>query len=86
LEMWVSADRLQLLWTLFKGEGNVGIVMAMGWTAGVWFCVHLDWLWCPPNLLCNGYWVKQPGHEAHHSPLSSAKIKNDRAVPPQCLN
>jgi hypothetical protein len=43
---------------------------------------HPDQLWGPPSLLFNEYqglflWgVKQPGHEADHSTLSSAKVKN----------
>jgi hypothetical protein len=28
--------------------------------------------------------VKQPGHEADHSPPSSAEVKNDGAVPQLC--
>jgi hypothetical protein len=41
-----------------------------------------DWCWGPPSLLSNGYQgalssgVKQLGHEADHSPPSSAKVKN----------
>jgi hypothetical protein len=31
-----------------------------------------DQLWSPPSLLFNGYW----GHEADHSALSNAKVKN----------
>jgi hypothetical protein len=40
-----------------------------------------DQLWGPPNLLSNGYWgalapgVKQWGHEADHSPPTSAEVK-----------
>jgi hypothetical protein len=42
----------------------------------------------PTSLLSSGYrgffpWgVKQPGHEADHSPPSSAKVKNGGAIPP----
>jgi hypothetical protein len=33
-----------------------------------------------PRVLSTG--VKRPGHEADHSPLSSAEIKNDGVIPP----
>jgi hypothetical protein len=43
-----------------------------------------DQLWGPPNLLSNGYsgggalspGVKRPGHEADHSPPTSAEVEN----------
>jgi hypothetical protein len=42
---------------------------------------HPDWFWGPSSLLSNGYrrlfpQVKRPGCEAHHSPPTSAEIKN----------
>jgi hypothetical protein len=46
-----------------------------------------DWLWCPPNLLYNGYgWLfggegKQQGHYEDHSPLSSVEVKNSEGPP-----
>jgi hypothetical protein len=33
----------------------------------------------PPSLLFNG---PRPGHEADHSPLSNAEVKNGGAIPP----
>jgi hypothetical protein len=43
-------------------------------------------LYSPPFLLYNGYYGCFPGlkrqkHEADHSPLSSAEVDNDRAIP-----
>jgi len=43
---------------------------------------HLYWLWTPFSLLFKGYWdlslrVKQPGHEADHSPAYSAEDANE---------
>jgi len=40
----------------------------------------LDWLWNPSSPLQNGHWspsfgVKWPGHEANHSPPTTAKVK-----------
>jgi hypothetical protein len=48
---------------------------------------HSDQLYGPPSLLSSGtesdfLGVKWWGHEAHHSPLSSAKTKNGGAIPP----
>jgi hypothetical protein len=46
-----------------------------------------DRLWGPPSLLSNWYRgalstaVKRPGHEADHSPLSCAEVKNGGAIP-----
>jgi len=42
--------------------------------------MHTEQLWGPPSLLCSGYqglfpWGKWPGHEADHSPPSSAEAK-----------
>jgi len=38
--------------------------------------MHSEQLWGSPSLLSNGYrGVKRPGCEAHHSPPSSAKVK-----------
>jgi len=47
-----------------------------------------------PTLLFNWYWgnslgVKQPRHEAHHPPLSCAKVNNEcshTCTPTPCLN
>jgi hypothetical protein len=48
-----------------------------------------DQLWGPPSLLSNGYrggeissGVKRQGHEANHSPRSTAEVKNGGAIPP----
>jgi hypothetical protein len=46
------------------------------------------WLWVLFSLLSNGYWavlslaLTWPGHEADHSPPSSAFVKNDGAILP----
>jgi hypothetical protein len=53
-----------------------------------------DWLWGLPSLLFNEYWgsllgVKWPGCKVNHSPLSSAKVKNEwsyTSPPPICLH
>jgi len=55
---------------------------------------HPNWLWEPPSLLFSGYWgsyleVKLPVHEAVHSPLPSAKVKNEwiyATTPPICMH
>jgi hypothetical protein len=48
-------------------------------------------LWGPASLPSNGYCggggdlslvVKRPRHEADHSPLSSAQVKNGGVIPP----
>jgi len=46
---------------------------------GARFSAHPDWPWGPPSLLYNGYQVfpggkERPGHEANHSPPSSAEV------------
>jgi hypothetical protein len=42
-----------------------------------------DQLWGPPSLLFSGYLgVKWWGHEADHSPPSSARVKKGGAIPP----
>ena len=50
--------------------------------SGTRFCACLDWLWGPPSLLYNGYWVfprgkVQPWHAADHSPPSSAAVMEE---------
>jgi hypothetical protein len=46
-----------------------------------------DRFWGPPSYLSNGYQgsiagVKRLGHEADHSPPSSAEVKNGGAISP----
>jgi hypothetical protein len=49
-----------------------------------------EWLWCPPNLLSNGYrgffpGVKRLRREADHSPSTTAEVKQIRiytSIPP----
>jgi len=46
---------------------------------------HPDQFWGPPSLLLSGYQgsfmeVRQLGLEADHSPLSTAKVKNDKTA------
>jgi hypothetical protein len=56
--------------------------------------VHPGQLWCQPTLKFSGYWgsfprVTQPGHEVNHSPVSSAKLKNEwsyMSIPHICLH
>jgi hypothetical protein len=70
--------------------------VATGWTAGVRFSSGLrDCFYSTASRLVMGLtqppiqWVqralspvlKRPGHETDHSPPSSAKVKNDGAIP-----
>jgi hypothetical protein len=47
-----------------------------------------DEVWGPPSFLSSGYWgeispgVKQQGHEADHSLLSSSEVKKGGVIPP----
>jgi hypothetical protein len=72
----VRAGRLITGWTIRW----LGVIPGRGWEfSSLTPCP--DWLWGPHSLLTKGYqglfsWgVKCPGHEAGHSPPSSAEVK-----------
>jgi hypothetical protein len=62
------------------GDQGVGVRVPVGSRIFSSPC-HPDWLWGPPSFLLNGYQglfpggVKRSGHEADHSPQTSAKVK-----------
>ena len=78
--------QVSVIWRLYvqgaSGGWNtvVGIAACYGMdglclntSGGKTLCTHPDWLWGPPSLLYNGYWVslpgeKQPGHAINCSP------------------
>ena len=66
-EVWIKKERTKKEIPIGAGE--------------FFFSKTFRWLWVPPSLLCNGYWVsllggrrKWPDHEVNHSPTCSAEV------------